>query len=106
MSLVSAIQEGKYLTSLIFEITGLKLTCYLYCDNQGTIALAKNPIKQQRTKHVDIKYHFIRDEIAKGAVCMSYIPSDSNLADIFTKPMSSYKLKNFKNSIFGIFQGK
>ena len=102
MSLVSAIQEGKYLASLLFEITGLRLTCYLYCDNQGTIALAKNPIKQQRTKHVDIKYHFIRDEIAKGAVCMSYIPSDSNLADIFTKPMSSSKLKMFKNSIFGI----
>ena len=72
------------------------------CDNQGTIALAKNPIKQQRTKHVDIKYHFIRDEIHKGSVSMSYIPSEENLADIFTKPISSNKLRRFKNDIFGV----
>ena len=100
MSLISAIQEAKYLAFLIFEITGIKLTCHLNCDNQGTIALAKNPIKLQRTKRVDIKYHFIRDEIVNGAVCMLNIPSDSNLAYIFTKQMISYKSKIFKNSIF------
>ena len=102
ISLVSAIQEGKYLKSLIYEITGLNLNCQMNCDNQGTIALAKNPIKQQRTKHVDIKYHFIRDEICKGSVSMSYIPSEENLADIFTKPISSNKLRRFKNDIFGV----
>ena len=102
ISLVSAIQEGKYLKSLIYEITGLNLNCQMNCDNQGTIALAKNPIKQQRTKHVDIKYHFIRDEIHKGSVSMSYIPSEENLADIFTKPISSNKLRRFKNDIFGV----
>ena len=102
ISLVSAIQEGKYLKSLISEITGLNLNCQMNCDNQGTIALAKNPIKQQRTKHVDIKYHFIRDEIYKGSVNISYIPSEENLADIFTKPISSNKLRRFKNDIFGV----
>ena len=74
---------------------------HMNCDNQGTIALAKNPIKQQRTKHVDIKYHFIRDEILKGAVSMSYIPTEDNLADIFTKPLSSIKLRKFMRHIFG-----
>ena len=102
ISLVSAIQEGKYLKSLIYEITGLNLNCQMNCDNQGTIALAKNPIKQQRTKHVDIKYHFIRDEICRGSINMAYIPSEENLADIFTKPVSSYKLKKFKDAIFGV----
>ena len=101
ISLVSAIQEGKYLVSLIFEILGHNLNFHMNCDNQGTIALAKNPIKQQRTKHVDIKYHFIRDEILKGAVSMSYIPTEDNLADIFTKPLSSIKLRKFMRHIFG-----
>ena len=101
MSLVSCIQEGKYLMSLIAEITGSVLTFRMSCDNQGSIALAKNPIKHQRTKHIDIKYHFIRDEISKGFVDISYIPSEHNVADIFTKPVSSIRLNKFRYQIMG-----
>ena len=92
MSLVSAIQEGKYLKSLIIEVTGFNLDFELNCDNQGTISLAKNPVKHQRTKHIDIKYHFIREEICNGFVNVVYIPTDKNVADTFTKPINS-KLK-------------
>ena len=101
MSLVSGIQEGKYLSSLIAEITGSVITFMLYCDNQGSIALAKNPIKHQRTKHIDIKYHFIRDEISKGIVEISYIPSECNVADVFTKPVSSIRMNKFRNQLMG-----
>lgn len=101
MSLVS-IQEGKYLKSLIIEVTGLNLDFELNCDNQGTIALAKNPVKHQRTKHIDIKYHFIREEICNGYVNVVYIPTDQNVADTFTKPISKIKLTKFRNQLFGI----
>ena len=101
MSLVSAIQEGKYLVSLVSEITESVLEFKLKCDNQGAIAIAKNPVKHQRTKHISIKYHFIRDEISKGNVEVTYIPSEFNIADLFTKPTSSIKLKKFFNQLMG-----
>ena len=55
-------------------------------DNQGAINLAKNPVNHQRSKHIDIKYHFIRSEIQKGNVRLQYVTTEDNVADIFTKP--------------------
>ena len=102
MSLVSATQEGKYLISYLREIINLTQTQFtILCDNQGAIALAKNPIKHQRCKHVDIKYHFIRDEIVEGRLNVEYVPSEQNIADVFTKPMPKTKLQKFDLCLFG-----
>ena len=80
----------------------LKKTRFLLsCDNQGAVALAQNPIKHQRSKHIDIKYHFIRDEITKDRLCIQYIPTDNNVADLFTKPTSKMKLQRFKTFLMG-----
>ena len=70
-------------------------------DNQGAINLAKNPVNHQRSKHIDIKYHFIRSEIQNGNVKLHHIPTDNNVADIFTKPATRPKLERFKNFILG-----
>ena len=70
-------------------------------DNQGAINLAKNPVNHQRSKHIDIKYHFIRSEIQNGNVKLQYVRTDNNVADIFTKPATRVKLEKFKNFIFG-----
>ena len=67
----------------------------LHVDNLGSIALAQNPVNHQRSKHIDIKYHFIRNEISEGIVKLHYIPSNNNLADIFTKPFTKIKLNSF-----------
>lgn len=67
----------------------------LYADNQGAIALAKNPVHHQRSKHIDIKYHFIRSEIRDGIVALNYVSTADNVADIFTKPVSKDKLRRF-----------
>jgi len=102
MSLVSAAQEGKYLTSILNEVTSSKLTEFnLFCDNQGAAALAKNPIKHQRSKHIDIKFHFIRDEIMQKNLIIDYVPTDSNVADLFTKPVARIKLQSFKRHLMG-----
>ena len=102
MALCSATQEGKYLMSFLNEVISLNQTTFnLFCDNQGAIALAKNPVNHKRSKHIDIRFHFIRDEITEDRLCLEYIPSGDNLADIFTKPVTAVKLKEFKPLLMG-----
>ena len=67
----------------------------LHADNQGAIALSKNPVHHQRSKHIDIRYHYIRSEIQSGDVELLYVPSEDNISDIFTKPVSKQKLCKF-----------
>ena len=65
---------------------------FLKMDNQGAIALANNPVHHKRSKHIDVKYHYVRLEIQNGAVSLTYVPTDNNVADVFTKPETRVKL--------------
>ena len=56
-------------------------------DNQGCIALAKNPVSHARSKHIDIRHHFIRDAVEEGVINLVYCRTDEMLADILTKPL-------------------
>ncbi len=60
----------------------------LYGDNQGALALARNPVHHKNTKHIEVKYHYIREQLAKKVMSLSYCPSQQNMADIMTKPLS------------------
>jgi len=68
----------------------------IYEDNQAAICLAKNPTNHRKTKHIDLKYHFIRDQIINGKIELQYCQSTEMLADIFTKPLPLEKLKNLR----------
>ncbi|GJS31769.1 retrovirus-related pol polyprotein from transposon TNT 1-94 [Tanacetum coccineum] len=57
----------------------------IFCDNTSAIAISNNPVLHSRTKHIDIRYHFIRDHILKGDIKLHFIPTEYQLADIFTK---------------------
>lgn len=59
----------------------------LYIDNQSAIKLVKNPEYHKRTKHIDIRFHFIREKYDSGEICVLYVPSENQVADIFTKPL-------------------
>ena len=59
----------------------------IYCDNTSAINLSKNPVNHSRTKPIDIRHHFLRDNIDKGNICLEYVHTDNQLADIFTKPL-------------------
>ncbi|RVW78772.1 Retrovirus-related Pol polyprotein from transposon RE1 [Vitis vinifera] len=61
----------------------------LYCDNKSAINIAHNPIQHDRTKHIEIDRHFIKEKLEEGVVCMSYVPSEHQLADILTKWLNS-----------------
>jgi hypothetical protein len=57
----------------------------LLCDNESAIRLADNPVEHSRTKHIDIRHHFLRDHQQKGDIDIYHISTENQLADIFTK---------------------
>ncbi|KAJ9547086.1 LOW QUALITY PROTEIN: hypothetical protein OSB04_019629 [Centaurea solstitialis] len=58
----------------------------IYCDSKSAIQITANPVQHSRTKHIDIRYHFIKDHVEKGNVELYFVESDYQLADLFTKP--------------------
>ena len=103
VALASAVQEMLFLKQLIKGVNLFKGNepIVLFEDNQSAIALAKNPVKHQRVKHIDIKYHFIREVVKSGSVVLEYCPTENMVADVFTKPVSKVKLEMFRNAMFG-----
>jgi hypothetical protein len=75
----------------------------IYCDNQSCIKLSENPVFHDRSKHIEIIYHFIRDRIQKGAVKLQYISTDEQVADILTKPLEKGKFVFFRDKL-GVVQ--
>ena len=71
-------------------------------DNQGAIGLAKNPVSHNKSKHIDIKYHFVRECVHNNKIELEYVPTAFNVADLMTKPTSKVKLSQFKKSMFGM----
>ncbi|GJT77991.1 hypothetical protein Tco_1044716, partial [Tanacetum coccineum] len=59
----------------------------IFCDNISAIAISNNPVMHSRTKHIDIRYHFIRDHNLKGDIELHFIPTQYQLVDIFSKPL-------------------
>ncbi|CAM1292454.1 Uncharacterised protein r2_g164 [Pycnogonum litorale] len=93
IALATATQEAKFLKQLFTDMQGCEQrNILLHVDNQGAIALAKNPVYHQRSKHIDIKYHFVRSEILKGNINLQYIQTEYNIADVFTKPVTKVRL--------------
>ncbi|GKE12613.1 hypothetical protein Tco_1416164 [Tanacetum coccineum] len=59
----------------------------IFCDNTSATGISNNLVLHSRTKHIDIRYHFIRDHILKCDIELHFIPTEYQLADIFTKPL-------------------
>ncbi|GJR05559.1 retrovirus-related pol polyprotein from transposon TNT 1-94 [Tanacetum coccineum] len=59
----------------------------IMCDNKGAIDLSKNPVQHSRTKHIEIRHHFLHDNVQKGNISIEKVASEDNIADIFTKPL-------------------
>ena len=101
MALAAATQEGLDLLQLMSDLSVDVKTFELYGDNQGALALAKNPVSHQRSKHIDVRYHFIRSHVNSGLMNLMYVPTQENIADVFTKAVSKTKMINFVKFLFG-----
>ena len=65
--------------------------CNLFCDNKAAISISGNPVQHDRTKHVEIHRHFIKEKLEKGIINLPFVRSKDQLADILTKAVSSEK---------------
>ena len=102
IGLAATTQESMYLTQLLNGMDNKIYSCTeIHGDNQGAIALCKNPVNRQRSKHIDVKYHFIRDTLSEGKISIVYCPSEEMAADILTKPVTKLKMLKFKTWFFG-----
>lgn len=99
MALAEASKEAMYFRSLLFELTK-KLYCItLYNDNQSAQKLSVNPVYHKRSKHIDVRYHFIRDAVSNNYVKILYLPSADMTADVLTKSLSTIKHNKFINDL-------
>ena len=60
----------------------------IMCDNQGCVALAKNPTHYSRTKHIDVQHHFIREKLENQEICLKYCPMEDMVVDILNKSLA------------------
>jgi len=99
----NATKEAIWLRRLLNEIrpetANEPQATIIYCDNQGAIALAKNPQFHARTKHIDIQHHFVREKINEGAVQLEYIETEGQVADGLTKALDKIRFERFRKAI-------
>jgi hypothetical protein len=79
---------------------GYKLTKVpLLCDNESAIRMADNPVERSRTKHIAIRYHFLRDHQQRGDIEIAYVSTKEQIADIFTKPLDEKTFTKLRNEL-------
>ncbi|KAI4370410.1 hypothetical protein MLD38_018764 [Melastoma candidum] len=66
------------------------------CDNTGAINLTKNPVQHSRSKHIELRHHFIRDHVQNGSIAVEYVSTETQLCDIFTKPLDFEKFSKLR----------
>jgi hypothetical protein len=93
MAISEACKEVIWLRSLYSEICGVTSCTTIHCDSQSAIYLTKDQMFHERTKHIDVRYHFIRGVIAEGDVMVYKINTRDNFADMLTKPVPGAKFE-------------
>ena len=69
------------------------------CDNTSAINISKNPVQHSRTKHIEIRHHFLRDHAQKGDITLEFVSTKDQLADIFTKPLSEEQFSDIRRQL-------
>ena len=100
MGQLQATKEAVWLKSLLAQLDTFASNqsmqaIIIHCDNQGAIALAKNPDSHSRSKHIDIQWHYQRERLEDGSVELRYIPTEEQLADGLTKALPREQFTKF-----------
>lgn len=99
IALAIAASEGLWLKGLIREMLGIDNKLIMYEDNQNAILYSNNKDNNKRTKHIDVKYRFVNDEIVKGNIDVRYVESENQVSDVLTKPLGSSKFIKHRDSL-------
>lgn len=84
------VTELLWLRALLADFTiNHQVPMSLFCDNQAALHIANNPVFRERTKHVEVDFHFVRDHVLAGDICTSYVASKDQVADLFTKALGN-----------------
>ncbi|GKC00002.1 ribonuclease H-like domain-containing protein [Tanacetum coccineum] len=96
----NAVAETSWIRNLLRELhTSLFTTTLVYCDNVSVVYMSANPVQHQRTKHIEIGIHFVRDKVAAGHVRVLHVPSRFQYAYIFTKKLPYPLFTDFRSSL-------
>ncbi|WCJ26514.1 Retrovirus-related Pol polyprotein from transposon RE1 [Euphorbia peplus] len=95
----SCVSQMLWIKQQIADYEVIPGTITIYCDNKSAIDLSKNPIQHSRMKHVHIRHHFLRDHVLKKDIIITHVPSEENLADMFTKPLTGMAFSNLREGI-------
>jgi hypothetical protein len=96
----NGVAEASWLRQLLQELgQPLQHATIVYCDNISAVYLSTNPVQHQRTKHIEIDLHFVRERVSAGTVRVLHVPTSSQFADIFTKGLPSTVFVEFRSSM-------
>lgn len=102
MALSETAREVVFMRGLLAELGfEQKEPTIIYEDNTAAKALAENPVNHNRSKHIDVQYHYVRTAIEDRLVKVEWIPTKDQLADLFTKPLDRIKLEEFRKKVTG-----
>nr|KYP37453.1 Copia protein [Cajanus cajan] len=92
------------LTWLTFILKDLHISLasppILYCDNISALHMTINPVFHARSKHIELDYHFVRERVSLSLLVTHYIPTNDQVVDLFTKPMSKATLMHFQTKLY------
>jgi hypothetical protein len=100
MSVCECVKEVKWIQQLLTEMNmKVRIPIIVYEDNQATIKISENDTHHDRTKHIDIKYHFIRDDIKNKLIKLEWVTTDEQVADILTKTTTGPTFIQLRNRL-------
>ncbi|XP_073137296.1 secreted RxLR effector protein 161-like [Henckelia pumila] len=99
VAITEAAKEGIWLKGILTELMRERVGVKVYTDSQSALHLTKNPMPHERTKHIDIRLHFIRDLVEQGKIDMQKISTEDNPADMLSNPVPIMKLQHFLNQM-------
>jgi hypothetical protein len=95
----SAAKEAAWIRGILGELEIPVTSVPLHVDNESAISMAKNNVYRPRTKHIDVRYHYIRQEVHEGRIKLSYLPSEEMPADGLTKPLQRILFQRFLSKL-------
>ena len=99
MAVTEAVKETIWLQGMAKTLGLVQEHINVHCDSQSTIHLAKNQVYHARTKHIDVRFHFVREIIEEGKICLQKIKTADNPADMMTKVVTTIKFNHCLNLI-------